>query len=265
MLCRDRHSISPIRKNKSVPVIWENVKEFIYGVVTAIVEFFTVTIPNAFNAVIEFVKTNWQALLMLLVNPFAGAFKLLYDNCEGFRNVVDNMVQRVKDAFSNMLEKVKEIAHNIGDAVKNGIQLAVDFITSLPGKALQWGRDFIQGFVDGIRSMISSVIDAVKGIANTVADWLHFSRPEKGPLREYESWMPDMIDGMVSGIKANEYKISNAVGSMASGVAGASTGTLNATYNMTVNGVAGQDINALSNIIMRKIQSATERKGSIWK
>lgn len=245
--------------------IWENVKEFISGVVTAIVEFFTVTIPNAFNAVIEFVKTNWQALLMLLVNPFAGAFKLLYDNCEGFRNVVDNMVQRVKDAFSNMLEKVKEIAHNIGDAVKNGIQLAVDFITSLPGKALQWGRDFIQGFVDGIRSMISSVIDAVKGIANTVADWLHFSRPEKGPLREYESWMPDMIDGMVSGIKANEYKISNAVGSMASGVAGASTGTLNATYNMTVNGVAGQDINALSNIIMRKIQSATERKGSIWK
>lgn len=245
--------------------IWENVKEFISGVVTAIVEFFTVTIPNAFNAVIEFVKTNWQALLMLLVNPFAGAFKLLYDNCEGFRNVVDNMVQRVKDAFSNMLEKVKEIAHNIGDAVKNGIQLAVDFITSLPGKALQWGRDFIQGFVDGIRSMISSVINAVKGIANTVAEWLHFSRPEKGPLREYESWMPDMIDGMVSGIKANEYKLSNAVGSMASGVAGASTGTLNATYNMTVNGVAGQDINALSNIIMRKIQSATERKGSIWK
>lgn len=245
--------------------IWENVKEFISGVVTAIVEFFTVTIPNAFNAVIDFVKTNWQALLMLLVNPFSGAFKLLYDNCEGFRNVVDNMVQRVKDAFSNMLEKVKEIAHNIGDAVKNGIQSAVDFITSLPGKALQWGRDFIQGFVDGIRSMISSVIDAVKGIANTVADWLHFSRPEKGPLREYESWMPDMIDGMVSGIKANEYKLSNAVGSMTSGVAGASTGTLNATYNMTVNGVAGQDINALSNIIMRKIQSATERKGSIWK
>lgn len=245
--------------------IWENVKEFISGVVTAIVEFFTVTIPNAFNAVIEFVKTNWQALLMLLVNPFAGAFKLLYDNCEGFRNVVDNMVQRVKDAFSNMLEKVKEIAHNIGDAVKNGIKSAVDFITSLPGKALQWGRDFIQGFVDGIRSMISSVIDAVKGIANTVSDWLHFSRPEKGPLREYESWMPDMIDGMVSGIKANEYKLSNAVGSMTRGVAGASAGTLNATYNMTVNGVAGQDINALSNIIMRKIQSATERKGSIWK
>ena len=245
--------------------IWENVKEFISGVVTAIVEFFTVTIPNAFNAVIEFVKTNWQALLMLLVNPFAGAFKLLYDNCEGFRNVVDNMVQRVKDAFSNMLEKVKEIAHNIGDAVKNGIQLAVDFITSLPGKALQWGRDFIQGFVDGIRSMISSVINAVKGIANTVAEWLHFSRPEKGPLREYESWMPDMINGMVAGIQANEYKLSNAVGSMASGVAGASAGTLNATYNMTVNGVAGQDINALSNIIMRKIQSATERKGSIWK
>ena len=60
-------------------------------------------------------------------------------------------------------------------------------------------------------------------------------------------------------------KIATAIGSMSSAGYANTQNTMNATYNMTVNGVAGQDINALSNIIMRKIQSATERKGSIWK
>ena len=65
--------------------------------------------------------------------------------------------------------------------------------------------------------------------------------------------------------KAN-YKIASAIGGMSSGgYSSSSQNTMNATYNMTVNGAPGQDINALSNVIMRKIQSATERKGMIWK
>ena len=51
----------------------------------SIADFFTVTIPNAFKAVVNFIKSNWQGLLLLIVNPFAGAFKLLYDNCGAFR------------------------------------------------------------------------------------------------------------------------------------------------------------------------------------
>ena len=76
--------------------------------------------------------------------------------------------------------------------------------------------------------------------------------------------MPDMIEGMAAGIYSNAGKLSTAVGSMAGGMAAAAAGTVNATYNMTINGAAGQDVNALSNIVMRKIQSATDRKGAVW-
>ena len=251
-----------------VITIGNAIVDFISDAVDGIVHFFTVTVPQAFNKVLDFVKTNWQGLLLLLVNPFAGAFKLLYDNFEGFRNAVNTLVERIKTAFINMKDGISNTVRNIKDAIVNGFQAAVDFITSLPGKAVQWGRDFIQGLVDGIISMASRVVDAVKGIANTITSWLHFSRPDVGPLRDYETWMPDMVQGMAEGVRANAYKLENAVASMAGGMsvnvngkAGASN--MGGVY-ITVNGATGQDENRLADIIMLKIQNATARREAVW-
>lgn len=215
----------------AVIAAWEKLKSAVGAVVTALVGFFTQTIPDAFNRL---------------------------------KTAAWDIVNNVKNAFSNLLDGIKRTVGNIADAIKNGIQTAIDFITGLPGKAVQWGRDFINGLADGIRGAIGAVRDAVANVADTITSWLHFSRPDIGPLREYESWMPDMIEGMAAGIYSNAGKLSTAVGSMAGGMAAAAAGTVNATYNMTINGAAGQDVNALSNIVMRKIQSATDRKGAVW-
>ena len=74
--------------------LWDKIKTVTSNAVEALKTFFTVTIPNAFNAVIDWIKANWQGLLLLIVNPFAGAFKLLYDNCEGFRNFINNFCRK---------------------------------------------------------------------------------------------------------------------------------------------------------------------------
>lgn len=251
-----------------VITIGNAIVDFISDAVDGIVHFFTVTVPQAFNKVLDFVKTNWQGLLLLLVNPFAGAFKLLYDNFEGFRNAVNTLVERIKTAFINMKDGISNTVRNIKDAIVNGFQAAVDFIRSLPGKAVQWGRDFIQGLVDGIISMASRVVDAVKGIANTITSWLHFSRPDVGPLRDYETWMPDMVQGMAEGIRANAYKLENAVASMAGGMSANVNGKAGASnmggVYITVNGAPGQDENRLADIIMLKIQNATARREAVW-
>lgn len=63
---------------------------------------------------------------------------------------------------------------NIKDAVVDGFEKAVDYIKSLPGRAKEWGKDFIQGIVDGIKGMISKLKNAVKDVAGTIASHLHF-------------------------------------------------------------------------------------------
>ena len=74
----------------------------------------------------------------------------------------------------------------------------------------------INGFISGIKSRIGSLISTVTSIPKKIRKLLHFSRPDEGPLRDYETWMPDMMDGLTQGIKSNQYKVANAMKDVAS-------------------------------------------------
>lgn len=97
-----------------VNTIWEAIKTAFLTAFNAIKDFFTVTLPNAFNSIIDFVKNNWQALLLFIVNPFAGAFALLYNNCDAFREFIDNFVQKIKEFFQGLWDGLVAIFQGVG-------------------------------------------------------------------------------------------------------------------------------------------------------
>ena len=105
---------------------------------------------------------------------------------------------------------------SLGSVVQDGFQSAIGFITSLPGRALQWGMDFINGIAEGIRSAIGNVVSAVSDVADKIRSFLHFSVPDEGPLTDYESWMPDFMGGLARGIEKSRGLVRKAV----EGVAG---------------------------------------------
>ena len=100
---------------------------------------------------------------------------------------------------------------SLGSVVSNGFQSAISYITSLPGQALQWGRDIVDGIARGIRNAIGKITSAVKSVANKIRSFLHFSVPDEGPLTDYETWMPDFIDGLAKGIEKSRGTIQKAV------------------------------------------------------
>lgn len=126
---------------------------------------------------------------------------------EWLRLLPEKLKKIAVDMFTKMKVGVETTVLKVVDAITEGLNKAIEFITSLPDKFLQWGKDMIQGLVDGIRSMIGAVQDAVESVADKIRSFLHFSRPDEGPLREYEKWMPDMMKGLAAGIKANMWRI----------------------------------------------------------
>lgn len=173
---------------EAVGKAWDWIKEKVGGSVDWTKE--------KFEKIVEFFKDNWAGILLFIVNPFAGAFKLLYDNCEGFRNFVDEWLGKIKDGFDTGLEFIKE----------------------LPGKALEWGKDLIDGFVDGIKGGINKVEDAAGKVAGKVKSFLHFSVPDEGPLADADEYGPDFVDLYASGIRDNISKIEDAASDMAIGL-----------------------------------------------
>ena len=89
---------------------WDEIKAKTAEVFSAMKEYVSNAIDNILNffgKVINFVKSNWQGLLLLIANPFAGAFKLAYDNCEGFRNKVNSVFEKIKTTIKNAIDKIK--------------------------------------------------------------------------------------------------------------------------------------------------------------
>ena len=84
---------------------------------------------------------------------------------------------------------------------------------------MQWGKDMLQGFINGIKSMLGNIGEAAKNVGNKIKEFLHFTKPDRGPLREYEKWMPDMIKGLSSSMEKATPKLYNASKELAEKVA----------------------------------------------
>ena len=59
--------------------------------------------------------------------------------------------------------------------------------------------------------MIGKVQDAVVGVAEKIRSFLQFTVPDEGPLTDYETWMPDFMEGLAKGINNSKNLVTNAI------------------------------------------------------
>ena len=191
---------------------WSDFKEKTSEKVAEIKE----SIQNAFQKVINWFKKNWPALLMLLINPFAGALMLLYNNNEKFRNAVDNLLSKIKEKFGELKQKLKDKVAEWKDGIAEGFESVKTWFEELPGKALQWGKDMLQNFIQGVKDKIPGLNEAIQGIAGFIDGLLGHSVPSEGPLKDDDKWMPDFMQNLSGGIKKGLPKFKAAVSDIVS-------------------------------------------------
>lgn len=172
--------------------LWENLKKL-----------FT----DLWNGILNVLST----ILTALWNVVSSVWSSIWGTISGIAAAI---WESVTTAFTNILNGVKSIVGNIKDSVVEGFTAAIDWIKSLPAQALQWGADIIQGIVDGIKGAVGKVGEAVAGVAGKIKSFIGFSEPETGPLSDFHTYMPDMVDLMTRGINANKGKLTSAMQSL---------------------------------------------------
>lgn len=116
--------------------------------------------------------------------------------------------------FNNLKEGISNVISNVYTTIVEGIGNAVDWIKGLAGEAWQWGVDMINGFIDGIKSAAGAISNAAEWVASKLRAFLHFSRPDVGPLRDYEEWMPHFMQGLANGIDSNIWRVDDALNNL---------------------------------------------------
>lgn len=184
---------------------WNTIKTIITTVLTAIQTVFT-TVWNAIKTVIT-----------TIVNGIKNTISTVWNSIKSTVSSVVNAIKNtVSNVFNSMWNGIKSTISGIYNTIVSGFNSAISFITSLPSRAFQWGKDIIMGIVNGIKSCIGAIGDAVSSVANKIKSFLHFSVPDEGPLTEYESWMPDFMAGLAKGIEKSRGLVEKAVSGVAS-------------------------------------------------
>ena len=182
----------------NLPTIIDAAIEIVLAVVQGISENLDTLIPAAVDAVL----TIAQALLDHLPEIIEASFQLLLGVATGIVNSIPNIVAEIPGLIASIIDALGELS------------------TQLPAMAQEWGSDLISSFRDSIVNAIPNLISGVEQVADSVADYLHFSVPDKGPLADFDESGADMIDEFIKSMQSEDYTLEKAL-----------TGTANLIYN----------------------------------
>jgi phage-related protein len=151
------------------------------------------------STVIKVIEDIIKAVMQVINGDWSGAWQSICDAASTIFGGVIDIIQNVIDGVGSIFSDIATVAYN-------------------------WGKDMIDGIVNGIKGAIGDVEDAAKGIASTITSYIHFSVPDKGPLTQFEQWMPDFMQGLGNGIKVSTHFVTDPIKDLSLGI---KTNTLN--------------------------------------
>lgn len=239
-----------------------NIVSIIAGVVSSLGG-----LSGAITAVFAVLAANPIGIVVAAIAALVAAIMTAWNTNDEWRESTIEVWGVIKEAVAGTINALVELIaafgrsawegmKKAGKAMKDGLMDALTFMAELPGKFLKWGADMIQGLIDGIRGMLGNLKEVVTDVAGAIKSFLHFSRPDVGPLRNYEQWMPDFMAGLADGIDANSWRVEDAItrltGKMGVQLTAAQTG--GAIVNQTIN--FGYEVQA-PDVVAREVRRIT--------
>lgn len=149
-----------------------------------------VIVENLMSALIENAPKLLEAAWQLICSIASGIGENLGPVLDCALDIVETILSGIGDALVSVVAKGKEIV----DSVKQGFDEKIE-------SAKQWGKDLIQNFINGITAKWDALKNKVKSVAGSIKSIIGFSEPEEGPLSNFHTFAPDMMELFAQGIK----------------------------------------------------------------
>ena len=181
--------------------------DLIVSLANGIAESLPELIPTIVDVVAQIVETliaNVDKLIMASLAIIVALAKGLIMSIPQLIKAIPQIIMAIVNGFNSFMSQITDIGKNIVNAVGDGIK-------SLASEALQWGKDLIQNFIDGIKAKWDALKQTITNTAQTIRDRIAFSEPKEGPLSDFHTYAPDMMDLFIKGIKDNEKKLTDQI------------------------------------------------------
>lgn len=237
--------------------------EIFIQMVLGFFEMFGVNLQTTFTTMWANVKTTVSEALAFLKLAITTTWNYI-------KTWLSTTLTNIKTKFEEIFDKIKtaitERIEGAKNAIIEGMESAADYIKSLPQKFYDWGKDMVQNLIDGIQAKIDALRAKISELAGMVRSYIHFSEPDVGPLSDFHTYMPDMIDELVNGINQGIPRVAQAMNGLTqnmvpqANVQGVANNSTN-TFNINVYGAQGQNVSELADVIEQRITENVMRRG----
>lgn len=184
----------------NIPTILETAGQLINALTTGLID----ALPMLIGMLPQITLTIAAGLIQAAPDLLKAAVELIAQLGLGLVKSAPDLLLSIPQII---LELIKGLAQGGADMFMAGADLLTnvkDGFFSLIDDAVDWGKDLIDNFIDGIVDKAGALADTVEDIAGDIADFLGFSEPEKGPLSNFHTYAPDMMDLFIKGVEDNE-------------------------------------------------------------
>ncbi len=209
--------------------LWENIKEAVTGAIDTIVSFFTETIPNFIQSVIDWFAALPENLAQWGQNVYTTV-----------TTAISDMISSVIEFFAQLPEQIAYwIGYALGTLVQWGIDLVawcttaipefidnvVTFFSELPDKIYEWliqtilkiylwQQDLKQKAIEAGKNFLTSVVEFFRELPGKVAEWLlnaivKVAEWQKNLVEKGKAAAKGLYEAVVNGIKSLPKKIAD--------------------------------------------------------
>ena len=216
---------------KQLPMVADAAVELILALADGLTEALPELLPAVVDVIIQIVdkltEPDMQEKLIdagirLIGALLEGIARALPSLILGSNKITMNLVKGIIQAAPKILSSGFTLARKLVEGLLQGLpsisqtvsnigQSISDFFTNIGRTALNWGKDLIVNFTNGILKFINKPIEAIKGLAGKIKSFLGFSEPDEGPLSDFHTYAPDMMALFAKGIRDNASMITDAI------------------------------------------------------
>ena len=159
--------------------LWESIKAVAQTVIDAIVNFFTVTLPEAFNSFIAFFQGLWEGVKSFFTGIWDGMKEIVSTAWETIKNVVQVAIMAIGEFFNTALtiitlpfqfiwQNCKEIITTAWEAIKGAISTALTAIGTAITTAWETVKTATSTAFEAVKTVLTTVWTAIQTAFTTV-------------------------------------------------------------------------------------------------
>ena len=197
-------------------------------------------LPELIPAIVETVLTIATYLIENVDLLIDAAIALIMGLADGLINALPVLIEKAPEIVIKLVEAIIRNAPKILEAATQLIFKLVEGIVKLFGKIVEvgaklvqqikdgfsqkvedaknWGKDLIDNFINGIKEKWEHLKQTVGQVAESIKSYLGFSEPEEGPLSNFHTYAPDMMELYAKGITENAGLVRDALTDATSGL-----------------------------------------------